>query len=125
MSKRLQVPLGALEVEAKALEAAASFEKDIGVQKVIFESDSLVVCSAIQGATKPPITIANIISSTIQIMQQLQPVEVQHMRREGNRAAHGLAQHAQAVNDIVTWMEETPTIINSEVLSDVHQFIQS
>ena len=47
MSKRLQVPLGALEVEAKALEAAASFEKDIGVQKVIFESDSLVVCSAI------------------------------------------------------------------------------
>uniref|UniRef100_A0A7N2LL65 RNase H type-1 domain-containing protein n=1 Tax=Quercus lobata TaxID=97700 RepID=A0A7N2LL65_QUELO len=47
MSKRLQVPLGALEVEAKALEVAAGFEKDIGVQKVIFESDSLVVCSAI------------------------------------------------------------------------------
>ncbi|XP_030964771.1 uncharacterized protein LOC115986049 [Quercus lobata] len=76
MSKRLQVPLGALEVEAKALEVAAGFEKDIGVQK---------------GATKPPITIANIISSTIQIMQQLQHVEVQHTRREGNRAAHGLA----------------------------------
>ncbi|KAL4600535.1 hypothetical protein ACB092_11G205800 [Castanea dentata] len=47
MRKRLQVPLGALEIEAKALEAAAVFAKDIGVQKAIFESDSLVVCSAI------------------------------------------------------------------------------
>lgn len=43
MSKRLQVSLGALEIEAKALEAAVIFAKDIGVQKVIFESDSLVV----------------------------------------------------------------------------------
>ena len=40
------------------------------------------------------------------------------MQREGNRAAHGIARHAQAVNDFVTWMEETPTIINSEVISD-------
>ena len=117
--------MGALEVKAKALEVAAGFAKDISVQKVIFESDSLVVCSAIQGATEPPITIANIISSTIQIMQQLQQVEVQHTRREGNRAAHGLARHAQAVNDFVTWMEETPTIINSKIISDVHQFFQS
>ena len=118
MSKRLKVPLGAVEVEAKALKAAAGFAKDIGVQKVIFESDSLVVCSAVQGAAEPPITIANIISSTIQIMQQIQQVEVQHLRRDGNRAAHGLARYAQNVNDFVTWMEETPTIINSEVVSD-------
>ena len=47
MSKRLKVPLGAVEVEAKALEVAAGFAKDIGIQKVIFESDSLVVCSAV------------------------------------------------------------------------------
>ena len=51
-------------------------------------------------------------------MQQLQQVEVQHLRRDGNRAAHGLARYAQNVNDFVTWMEETPTIINSEVISD-------
>ena len=69
MSKWLQVLLGALEIKDKALEVAAVFAKDLGVQKVIFESDSLVVCFAIQGATEPPITIANIILSTIQIMQ--------------------------------------------------------
>ena len=51
-------------------------------------------------------------------MQQIQQVEVQHLRRDGNRAAHGLARYAQNVNDFVTWMEETPTIINSEVVSD-------
>ena len=125
MSKRLQVPLGALEIEAKALEVATIFAKDIGVQKVIFESDSLIVCFAIQGVTQPPITIANIISSTIQFMQQLHQVEVQHTQREGNKATHGLAQHAQFTNDFVTWMEETPTIINFAVASDVHQLFQT
>ena len=84
-----------------------------------------MVCSVIQGAIEPPIAIANIISSTIQIMQQLQQVEVQHTRREGNRATYGLARHAEAVNDFVTWMEETPTIINSEVISDAIPVLQS
>lgn len=76
------------------------------------------------GATEPLITIANSISSTIQIMQQIRQVEVQHTRREGNRAAQGFAQLAQVINDFVTWIKETPTIINSEVISDVHQFVQ-
>ena len=58
-------------------------------------------------------------------MSQLHQVEVQHTRREGNKAAHGLAQYAQHVDDYVTWMEETPTIIESAVASDVNQLIQT
>ena len=99
MSKRMLVPIDALGVEAKALEVAAVFARDLDIQKLVFESDSLLLCSAIQGVIEPPTTIANIISGTIQIMQQLHQVEVQHTRREGNKAAHGLAQHAQYVDD--------------------------
>ena len=43
MSKRLQVPLAALEIKAKAIEATAMFTRDIGIQNVVFESDSLSV----------------------------------------------------------------------------------
>ena len=124
MSKRMQVPLDVLEIESKALEVAAGFARDLDIQKVVFESDSLLVCSAIQGVTEPSTTIANIISGTIQHMQQLHQFEVQHTWREGNKAAHGLAQHAQFVDDYVTWMEETPTMIEDVIASDVNQLVQ-
>ena len=40
-------------------------------------------------------------------------------------AAHGLAKYAQCVDDFVTWMEETPPIISSEISSDVNQLLQA
>ena len=125
MSKTLQVPLGALEIEAKAVEAAAIFPRDIGIQEVIFESDSLLVCLAIQGKTEASPPIANVISGTLPHMQFFCQVEVCHTRREGHKEAHGLTKYAQFIDNFVTWMEETPTVIDSEVSSDVNQYFQS
>ncbi|KAL0007557.1 hypothetical protein SO802_009059 [Lithocarpus litseifolius] len=71
MCKTLQVPLGALEIEAKAVEAAAIFPRDIGIQEVIFESDSLLVCSAIQGKTEASPAIAKIISGIFILHQHM------------------------------------------------------
>ena len=58
-------------------------------------------------------------------MQMLIQFETRHTRREGNKAAHGLAKYVQFVDDFVTWMEETPPIINSEISSDVNQLLQA
>ena len=55
----------------------------------------------------------------------LSQFETRHTRREGNMAAHGLAKYAQYVEDFVTWMEETPPIISSEISSDVNQLSQA
>ena len=52
MSKKLELPLGPLEIEAKAMETIAIFAKDIGIQQAIFESDNLMICSTIQGDSK-------------------------------------------------------------------------
>ncbi|XP_075658738.1 uncharacterized protein LOC142628548 [Castanea sativa] len=121
MSKKLEIPLRPLEIEAKAMEAIAIFATDISLQKVIFESDSQLVCSAIQGKSDPSPAIANIIAGTIHHMQMLHQFETCHTRREGNKAAHGLAKHAQFVDDFVTWMEETSPIISYEISSNVNQ----
>ena len=43
MSKKLWVPLGPLEVEAKAMEEGIIFARDMGLQEIIFESDSELV----------------------------------------------------------------------------------
>ena len=125
MSKKLELPLRPLEIEAKAMEQATIFAKDISLQKVIFESDSLLVCSAIRGESDPSPAIANIIAGTIHHMQMLSQFETRHTRREGNKATHGLFKYAQFVDYFVTWMEETPPIINSEISLDVNQLLQA
>ncbi|KAL0011468.1 hypothetical protein SO802_006576 [Lithocarpus litseifolius] len=71
MSKKLELPLGPLEVEAKAMETAATFATDIGLQDVIFEGDSSMVCSALQGDSEASPAIANIIAGTLQHLQQI------------------------------------------------------
>lgn len=40
MSKKLQVPLGPLEVEAKAMNEAIAFAWDMGIQEAFFKGDS-------------------------------------------------------------------------------------
>ncbi|XP_075670467.1 uncharacterized protein LOC142640285 [Castanea sativa] len=61
MSKHLQLPLGPLEAEAKAMEEAISFAWDIGVRDVIFETNCSTVSEALNGSTTPPVTIVNLI----------------------------------------------------------------
>ena len=38
-----------------------------------------------------------------------------HVKREGNRLAHNLAQHAKDVFDYVTWIEENLSVIESSL----------
>ena len=54
LSQHLHLPLGTLEAEAKAMDVAVSFAWDVGVQEVIFETDSHVIFTALSGSTIPP-----------------------------------------------------------------------
>lgn len=65
MSKNLQVPLGALEAKAKAVEEALIFSRDIGIQDIIVESDSMVVCSALQKKVDVSPAVDNVIAGTL------------------------------------------------------------
>ena len=40
MSRKLDLPLGALELEAKALETGVKFAEEVGLKDVVFEGDS-------------------------------------------------------------------------------------
>lgn len=55
LSKKLTAPLGAFEVEAKAIEEAVEFSWDMGIRDCVFESDALVlVTNAMLRLTDPP-----------------------------------------------------------------------
>ena len=61
ISKSLPLPLGPLEVEAKALKESLMFAWDVGVRDDLFECDSKVVYGAVIGCSDPPSMIGNII----------------------------------------------------------------
>ena len=51
LSQQIYAPLGALEAEAKAMEAAVMFARDVGIQEIIFKGDSLQVHNFLKGGS--------------------------------------------------------------------------
>ena len=74
---------------------------DVGVCEVVFESDSKIVCNALLGLSEPPVVIANIIEGIQHYLRDFRQFPVSHIRRQGNRPAHILAQYAKHVDSYV------------------------
>ena len=53
LSKCLPLPMDPLEAKAKAMDEATVFAWDLGVRDVIFESDSTLVCHAMENPLMP------------------------------------------------------------------------
>lgn len=61
VSKKIHYPLGALEVEAKAIEEGILFAWDLGLKNILLEGDSLAVIQPIKGASPRATSIQKII----------------------------------------------------------------
>ena len=81
MSKHLQLPLGPIEAEAKAMEEAISFAWDIKVRDVIFETDCSTIYEALNRSTTPPISIVNLIVDVQHRLQDFRQNHLQHVMR--------------------------------------------
>ena len=98
LSTQLQLPLGPLEAEAKAMDVAITFAKDIGLQDVTFESNSSVLIGALLDKSKVPISIENIITCIHAKLQHFRQHQMLHVKREGNTPAHHLACHTNSLD---------------------------
>ena len=101
LSQRFFAPLGPLEVEAKAMEAAVIFARDVGIHNIIFEGNSLQVYNYLHGTSKAPPAFANVLNGILFHLQFFLAFDFSHIRSEGNKPANILAQHAQFVGDFV------------------------
>lgn len=75
MSKKFIVPLGPLEVEAKATEEAIQFAWQMGFYEVQFEGDSQLAIHSLLGLLSPPTSILNIFSGSLQHLNQFRSLQ--------------------------------------------------
>ncbi|KAK9986538.1 hypothetical protein SO802_031489 [Lithocarpus litseifolius] len=119
LSKKLKAPLGAVEVEAKAMEEAITFAWDMGIRDCIFESDALTIVNAMLRLTDPPSPIANNIASSLSHLFKFRSIQFNHVPRSGNKVAHTLAQVARGFSVLHGCVEEMPSCIEKLVSQDV------
>ncbi|KAK9986188.1 hypothetical protein SO802_031139 [Lithocarpus litseifolius] len=122
ISKKMAVPFGALEMEAKAMETGVRFAAEVGVRDAIFEGDSLSVYNAVHGSGSASTAIQNIVTGILRQAQGFRMFVLSHVKRQGNAPAHALAQYAGQLEDYVTWLEECPSHIESMCAQDVRGF---
>ena len=80
LSMRMPLPLGLLEAEAKAMHEVVTFAKDIGLQDVIFETDSTIFSTALNDISMAPTNIDNIIQDTHHSLQAFRRTQIQHVK---------------------------------------------
>ena len=114
MSKRMDLSLGALEVEAKAFKEGMLLARDLGMKHIVQEGDVQGVIDALMGCSSPPTSIQMIIEGI-----QRQIWKARYVRRTIIMAAHLMARNAKFVNDSVIWVEDIPPIIEYQVTKDV------
>ena len=119
MSKRMDLPLGALEVEAKAFEEGMLLARDLEMKHIVLEGDVQGVTDALMGCSSPPTSIQMIIEGIQRQKSNIQVWKARYVRRTRNMAAHLMARNAKFVNDSVIWVEDIPLIIEYQVTKDV------
>nr|XP_023928573.1 uncharacterized protein LOC112039899 [Quercus suber] len=119
LSKVVNAPLGAVEIEAKAMEAGVLFARDVGIQEAVFEGDSLIICKALQGDGRAPSSIQNVLEGTLDLVSSFRSSTFSHVKRQGNVPAHLLAQYAKEVENYVVWLEECPSFLEHMCAHDI------
>lgn len=119
MSKRMMLPLGALEFEAKDVEEGIHLAWDLGLKDIIVESDSLILVNALRGLGSIPSSIRKVMEGIEMTLRQFSLWKTSHIRRGNNRAAYLLAQHARWVDECIVWEEDTPLVIGNQIQHDV------
>ena len=119
LCKKVEFPLGAIEAEAKATEAGIYLAWDLGLKDIVVEGDSQQVIQALNGCIPPALPILKIVEGLKLFLLQFNSWMAVHTRRNTNEAAHLLARNAMNVKDSVIWVEDTPPLIEHQILFDV------
>ena len=67
LNRKLALPLGVLETEAKVMEVGVQFALDVRVRDVTLKGDSLCICNALQALGEASSSVHNIVVGTLHL----------------------------------------------------------
>ena len=108
------------EMEAMACRKAVQFAKDLGLQKVVIEGDSLVVINALSQGHGCLSSYGNVIDDILVLADDFQWCEFHHVKRICNVVADMLAKKAKDLLGVRVWLDDLLEDIQPLVLFDVH-----
>ncbi|XP_059462829.1 uncharacterized protein LOC132191757 [Corylus avellana] len=104
--------------EALALYHETVFGREKGVQHIVIKGDAKQITYAIHEKGLNTSMVGHLIGDVKLNLNIFPRWQVNHVHREGNRVAHGLARMAlQQVNDTV-WSKECPSCIRDIILTE-------
>ncbi|KAF5451602.1 hypothetical protein F2P56_026695 [Juglans regia] len=105
-------------IEATTLLRGLQFCAQWGVPKLVLETDCLILVNALQSQTTFLTDFAFLLNDISRMMRGFQEVQILHVNRLGNIAAHQLARNAWNVEDIVMWWGSCPSFVSQAVWLD-------
>ena len=81
LSQKLAQPLGALEIEAKAMEVGIPFALDVGVRDVTFEGDALSIFNALRRVGVMSTSVQNIVVGMSHRVKAFRTYAFSHTKR--------------------------------------------
>ena len=95
--------------EALACSRAVAFARELSLFSVIVEGDSIMVVQAVTNKRENLTLFGHVFKEIHGSCSSFTRISFQHVRREGNKLAHALAQRVVLSADTVVWVEELPT----------------
>jgi ribonuclease HI len=102
-----------VQAESVGALAAAEFSRDLGLQDLILEGDSISVVNALRSSSPNWSPYGQIIEDARGVLFSRRSWEVMHVKRDANMAAHTLAKDALLKPQEEVWIEECPPCIFS------------
>ena len=107
LSQKIRLPGSVDMVEALATSRAIVFAKELCLQSMVVEGDSLQVIQAIVAARPSKTMFGHVIAEIHSLVSNVN-CSFCHFKREGNKLAHTLACRAIAYADFDVWLLITP-----------------
>ena len=105
--------------EALAARRAVVFARELSFFEVQIEGDRLRIIQALQASNRCYTLYGHIIDETKRLGSLLRRCQFQHVKRDWNRLAHGLARRAALAADTDVWVEDLPSDLDVVFQSDV------
>ena len=122
LSKQISQAYSPMEVEVMAVVKAMQFASDLGFQRAMLETDSLVLVKALRDDTEFLSAVGLVLDEIRNKDNFFNELHYSNVKREANNVAHKLARHAIYVLDFAVWMEDVPSLLFPSVLADIANF---